>query len=331
MRFFICSSLFLCCFSFVQGQDFILSPTAKELCKPGVINKSPTKGILFEYEMTPNVRLQNLTGESSSSESGVNKRFNMKLKAPLVIRKDLKVIAGWNYYSEEYNFGRLQTDNFRLLSNINDRHLKSSRLTLSVIKPINDRHYLAVKAQASFNGDYDGVFDFDQKYANYDVATIFGVKKRRDVEWGVGLFYRHGGSLPVLPIAIYNQTFNTKWGIEAVIPSRVKLRYNINQKNILLFGPELDSRRYFVDNHLDRAYTMRRTDLKLALSYQRHLGSLFWMELSGGYVHNFSTRFETDQLGDDIPSTYDYNYSSSPFIKVGVFLSPSKILKKKRK
>ena len=332
MRVILCLFSICFCISVSFSQDLILTPLGlnKEFCQPGVVHKSPTKGILLEYEMTPNVIFQNINNGISSSESASNKRFNMKLKAPLVLRKNLKVFAGWNYYSEEYEFDRLQSDNFRLLNNINNKHLKSSRLTLSLIKPINSKYYLAVKGQASFNGDYNGMFNFSQKYANYNIIAMLGVKKRSNQEWGVGLMYNHGSSMPVIPIGMYNHTFNAKWGIEAIIPSKIKLRYNINKKNILLFGPELESRRYFIDNHADKAYTMRRTDLRLALSYQRHLGSWFWMELSGGYTQNFSTKFETSQSGQ-VLDTYDYNSSGSPFLKVGLFISPSKVLGKKRR
>lgn len=327
MRVILC--LFFVCFytSVVIGQDLVLSPISKDLCKPGVIHKSPTKGLVFDYEINPSVRLRSTSSASGVSETGFNKRFRMKLKAPIVLRKDLKVIAGWNYYSEEYDFNRLETDGFRLLSNINDKHLKSSRLTLSVIKPINEKIYLAVKGQASFNGDYSGMFNFDPQYANYSIVGLLGIKSQPHLEWGIGMIYRYNSNsnLPIIPIVMYNHTFNKKWGVEVLLPTKAKVRYNINERNILLVGPELESRRYYVDNHADRAYTMRRTDLKLDLSYQRHLGSLFWMEVSGGYIYNFSTKFETNQS-----DTYHYNSSSSPFLKLGFFVSPTKILSKKR-
>ena len=47
-----------------------------------------------------------------------------------------------------------------LLNNIHDRSLKSSRLSLYMIKPINDKYYVAFKGDASFNGDYNGTDQF---------------------------------------------------------------------------------------------------------------------------------------------------------------------------
>lgn len=313
-----------------SSQDIVLSPVGKTLCRPGVVNKSPTKGLVFEYGLNPNLRLSE--GGSDISANTLSKRFKVKLKAPLVNREDLKVIAGWNFYGEEYSFSNIGDQNFGLFKNIDDRDLKSSSLTLSAIKPLNNKYYLAVKAQASFNGDYAGLFNFDADYASYNLATILGVKKRNDLEWGVGLLFRYApngnNNLPVLPFAIFNKTFNEKWGIEAIIPSSIKARYNINPRNIILFGPEFESRNYFINNEGASPYTLRRSEIRFGVDYQKHLGSWFWLEVSGGYSHNLNTKFEINQTGGQF-NAYDINTSGSPYFKVGIFISPSKICRNK--
>ncbi len=321
--------------SFTLAQDLVLSPMPSVNCQPGVINKSPSKGISFEYGLIPNLQLrnQNTFDISNPTKIGVSKQFKFKLKAPILLKDNLKLLAGWNYAGEEYSFDYLGTENGGLFNSVDDIHLKSSSLSLYLIKSINHKYYFAAKAQASFNGDYDGMFNFDQRYASYNLATIFGVKKRANVEWGVGLLFRHGPNtnLPVLPFGIYNHTFNDKWGIEATIPSSIKGRYNINKKNILLFGPEFESRSYAVDNlgKESEPYFLRRSELRFAVNYQRHLGSWFWLELSTGYTHNFTTSLEIDNMsGLNAPA--NFNTSSSPFFKVGVFISPSSMKKKGR-
>lgn len=325
--FFLCFSLF--------SQDLVLSPLPSTTnCQPGVINKSPSKGILFEYGVIPKLQLRNSNtfDVANPSKIGVNKQLKFKLKAPIVLKENLKVLAGWNYASEEYNFDYLDSENGGLFNSVDDLHLKSSSLSLFMIKPLSPKFYFAVKAQASFNGDYEGMFDFDQQYANYALATIFGVKKRENLEWGVGLLFREGpnNSLPVLPFGIYNHTFNDKWGIEATIPTSIKGRFNIDNRNILLFGPEFESRNYAIRNLGEQAdpYFLKRSELRFAMSYQRHLGSWFWLELSSGLTHNFTTSFEVNSL-DGVGRTADYNSSTSPFFKVGVFINPSSMMKKK--
>jgi hypothetical protein len=327
----LCFCLFLCLT--ISAQDFVLTPIAETLCSPGVDNKSMSKGIVFEYGINPDGRVKPRNGTifSEPTKIGGNHRYMFKMKVPILNKKKIKLLAGWNYYSEEYNFDYIGTDSRSIFNTIDDQELKSSRISLYMIHPINHKYYLGVKAVASYNGDYNGVFEFDKRYSNYDIAAIFGVKKRSNLEWGVGLLarrnYIRGTSMPIVPFAIFNHTFNEKWGIEMTIPTSLKGRYNINEKNIMLFGTEFDSRTYSIDindtNFTDPIhYTMRRSELRLTLQYQRHLGSWFWMELKTGFVSNFTTTFEVRDDGQRDVTPLTFTPSNGPFFKMGLFISP---------
>ena len=197
-----------------------------------------------------------------------------------------------------------------------------------MIRPINHKYYFAVKGVASFNGDYDGMINFDQRYTKFDVATIFGFKKRSNVEWGVGLLIRRSflNNFPLVPFGIYNHTFNKRWGLETTLPTSVMIRYNFNEKNLLLFGPKFDSRVYSIDvknsvtGNLD-PYTMRRSHLSFGVRYDNNIKDWLWMEISGGYVRNFTTRFD-DIDNKANPEIVKVNPSNGPFFRFGLFLSP---------
>lgn len=329
MRAAICLFFSVFFLNVIHGQDLILTPIGETVCSPGVVNKSPGKGLLIEYGLRPGIKLQsNSSNIDEPSRIGLNKRYKIKLKAPLVNKEKLKVLVGWNYYGEEYNFNHIGYDDQSLLRAIDNRGLKSSRLSLYLIKPINYKYYFALKAVAAYNGDYDGIFNFDSRYARYDVATIFGVKKRANVEWGVGLLFRKGftNSFPVVPFGIYNHTFNSKWGIEATIPTSIKGRYNINDKSLITFGPSFESRSYSIDVNgrgtNSTMYTMQRSELKFGLSYQHNIKGWLWMEASSGYVRNFDTRFEVNNNSFIERKVTSLNPSNGTYFKFGIFLSP---------
>ncbi len=325
------------CFSFIClsmcfAQDLILTPLGETLCLPGVINKSPSKGLNLEYGLNPNVSLrsENSTSNSEPTKIDVNHRYTIKLKAPILNKEKFKMLIGWNYYGELYNFDEIGIDNAQIFNTINGKHLKSSRISLYLVKPINHKYYFALKAVASYNGDYKGMFNFDKRYARYDVATIFGIKKRSNLEWGVGLLFRKNfnNSFPVIPFAIYNHTFNSKWGIETTIPTSFMLRHNISDKHNFLIGPQFESRIYSINvedevsNELD-PFHMRRSEWRLALRYQRNIKSWLWTEAATGYVQNFNTRFEEIENGTD-PDPIRVKPSNGVFFKLGLFLSPPK-------
>jgi len=323
--------LFLCC-SILKSQDLILTPMGETFCKPGVINKSPSKGLVLEYGINPNIQFnsENTSAISVPTKVGVNRRYKVKLKAPILNKEKFKLLIGWNYYGEEYSFDQIGQENAAIFNTINDKHLKSSRISLYMIRPINHQYYFAVKGVASFNGDYDGVINFDQRYTTYDVATIFGVKKRPNIEWGVGLLIRKNflNTFPIVPFGIYNHTFNNKWGLQATIPTSLMGRYNFNDKNLILFGPQFDSRNYSIDVLNDNTgkldpYTMRRSDLRFSIRYNHNIKNWLWLEASTGYIRNFTTRFD-DIDNPDNPEIIRVRPSNGPFFKFGLFLSPPK-------
>lgn len=324
--------LLLLCSALLIGQDLLLTPIGETMCRPGVTNKSPSKGLVLEYGINPNVRFnsENTSALSVPTKVGVNRRYKMKIKVPILNKEKIKLLIGWNFYGEEYSFDQIGQENALIFNTIDDQHLKSSRLSLYMIRPINHQYYFAVKGVVSSNGDYNGMINFDERYTNFDIATIFGVKKRPDIEWGVGLLIRRNflNAFPVVPFGIYNQTFNDKWGIQATIPTSLMGRYNFNDKNLILFGPQFESRNYSIDVLNDTTgdldpYTMRRSDLRFSLRYDHNIKSWLWLEASTGYIRNFTTRFDDIQNTKN-PEIVKVTPSNGPFFKFGLFLSPPK-------
>ncbi len=330
MRFAIC--LFLSCLvKLVSAQDLVLSPLGGSFCKPGVVGKSPSKGIVLDYTLLPNIKVSPNKNEVTQRIS--SHRFKFKLKVPIIHKPKFTLLVGFAHYREKYDVSNLSNGELSVLNTINDRTLKSSRLSLYMIKPINNKIYLALKADASFNGDYNGIINFDKRYLKYNIGLLVGIKSRPDVEWGMGLLFRSSfirSSVPVLPFGIYNRTFNEKWGIEAILPVSLKVRYNINPKSLILFGPEYESRSYSLDNINNggnNAYSesfMKRSEMKFSVTFERQISNWIWLNAQTGYSHNFNTSFtEIDIEGTTLPVAV-VSPADGVFFKVGIFISPPK-------
>jgi len=331
MRFAIC--LFLSCLvKFVSAQDLVLSPLGGSFCKPGVVGKSPSKGLVLDYTILPNIKVSpNKNGVTQNISSH---RFRFKVKVPIIHRPNFTFLLGFAHYREEYDVTNLSNGELSILNAINDRTLKSSRISLYLLKPINQKFYLALKGDVSFNGDYNGIINFDERYLKYNIGVLLGVKPKPTLEWAVGLLFRSSfirSSVPVLPFGLYNRTFNEKWGIEAVLPVSIKARYNINEKNLILFGPEYESRSYSLDKinngNSSNAYSeffMKRSEVKFSVTYQHKISDWVWLNAQTGYSHNFNTSFtEIDYKGTALPVAIVFP-TDGVFFKVGVFISPPK-------
>lgn len=109
--------------SLLSAQDLILTPMGETLCSPGVINKSPGKGVVFDYGINPNINLrsENATSVSEPSKVGINHRFTIKVKAPILNKEKFKMLVGWNYYGERYNFDQIGDINTLIFNTINNK------------------------------------------------------------------------------------------------------------------------------------------------------------------------------------------------------------------
>lgn len=297
------------------------------LCKPGVVNKSRSRGIDIAYQLTTNANLeeQNNVLLPPLSRLRTLQLFILKLKAPIINKEGFKLLLGYNYMPERYSFERIGEDFGSAFRSLDEKRLKSNALSLLATYSINDRYYASVRGRVAANGDYESWIDFDNRYAVYNLISIFGIKKREDTEWGFGLSFSHSFRRTIaLPFLFYNRSFNEKWGIESVLPVMIMGRYNIKPGSILLFGFTYNSRSYSVD--LDNPetfnpsiYHLNHSELLIQTSLEQQIIPWLWFNVRGGFQFNFSTDFELEGEG---PGSFQVDPQDAFFFRVGIFLSP---------
>ena len=310
----------------VPDQLFEVIELEKEYCKPGVVNKSRSKGLLIQYNLYPNYKITSDESQGNLANSKVKFRdlWRVKLKIPLMNRCDLKLLLGWDHYREGYNFSFLNNLDFPLQS-LEAAPLVNNRFNIYLVKALNKKYYLGGTLSASFNGNYQSFFEFQNRYAVYRGAVTFGVKKTEELEWGIGLFGKKGfRSSYVLPFGFYNQSFSEKWGIETIILSSVFGRYNFSERTIFLFGAEYKSEDFSLDvltNGSNSIFNYKRPGIQFLLRMEQQLTNLFWLDVRAGYIFNINPIFEgtgnqNDFLINDI--------SNGLGMSIGIFLSPPK-------
>lgn len=295
------------------------------LCRPGVQNKSRSRGLEISYLWNRGGDI-NPEGEVlQGAPSVLNNLENLifKLKIPIVNTEGFKLLAGFNYRPEQYYFDRIGPDYEPVFQYINERILKNTGFEVFGSQSFNEKNYAILRIKASYSGDFNGLADFDQRYAIYNVTGAFGIKKNENLEYGFGInFTKSFRNTIALPFFIYNRNFNAKWGIESVLPALVTIRYNLSPKTIFLGGFRYNSRSYSisvpqVDEILD--YAMNHSEIRTFLSVEQNLVPWIWLDAEAGYQINFSTDFEAKS-----PSAKDFMVepSNAPYLKLGIFISP---------
>jgi len=308
----------------VSAQQDIPSVNDGLFCKPGVINSAPGKGVLVEYGTAPISALHSYSndlGQKRRIEDDVEQLL-VKLKVPLVHKPGLTMLLGFEHSRERHELELPTNTENLLLETLNNQTLKISRAAFYLLKPLNEKFYFGLRAGASFNGDYEGLVQTDNRFGVYRVAALFGYKKRKDLELGLGVLYNNSFRKEmVVPFFLYNQTFNEKWGIESVLPVNIKVRYNINDKSLVLLGAEYVSNVYSMNIETPlhpTIYNFKSSGLLFSLDWQQRLAPWTWVSVQGGYAHSFDAIFENTVNGNEVPITP----AGGVFGRIGIFISP---------
>lgn len=298
----------------------------RTFCQPGIRNKSRSKGLEIIYGNRGSGQLSNSKLETGEQQNKYSKwdHLQVKLKAPIIIKDDFKLLAGYKYYQEGFNFTEIGTAFPSVISNINENNLRSSSFSLVINKSLNERSYVALQLRYMVSGNFSGLAKYGDRYATYRVLAMYGVKPSVDLEWGFALnVSKNFRRFNVIPFFILHKNFNDKWGLEALLPGFIYARYNLKPGNILLGGIEFGNKNFRLDipqeggEELDYAYN--QSHLKALVKYQRRVIPWLWVSAQVGYQYNLNTRFEAKNTNT---TSFSLRARNAPYFKVGLFVSP---------
>lgn len=280
----------------------IAQDTLKKWCNPRVEGMSKAKGVVFEQERIWNYHINTKSEELGQGEGHINldRRSEIKFKIPIVLKKSYKVSLGFKYTQEEIHFKNIQNIDYPLFQSLEDKGLKGIGGALYFVKPTLNNKYFAVKLSGALNGDYK-YKPHTYKYIKGSLYAIMGWKRNRYTSLALGIAYSYTFGEPSLyPIIGYYKTFNEKWGIEMTLPSNVKLRRNIGDKNLLFGIIELDGNAYNI--HLENSafsdidmLELKKSEIRAVLRYEREIHNWIWFGISGGYRYNISFILSEDK------------------------------------
>lgn len=328
MRRFCSTFLFLAIFlcPLLKGQDVDHSILEQDFCKPGVRNSSPGKGLWIEYGL----QFDDDFFERIRNDEKVRSYeiFRGKLKLPVLLKERHKMLLGFSYLVDEYAFsysdGLNETPSSSFLES--SETLKSAGISLLSVYSLSRSNYFVFRGSVSSDGDYAQFMNFDPRYLSYKFGGMLGFKQNEDMEWGVGVAMSTGfRGTNVIPLLMYNRTFNKQWGIEAVLPASLYLRRNIGPGELVRIGADINTKNYALsveDQHgLPADFNMNRWELHGQVNYEKQLSGWLWMSARAGYIHGLRNRFEAPNDRNDF---FNVQAQSGLFGKLGVFLSPPK-------
>jgi hypothetical protein len=245
---------------------------------------------------------------------------------PIISRNNVIVNLGVSYWNTAIKLQN-ETGGFGQFAPLSSG-LRTAGLNATVFKPLDNRKFLIIQANADANGNYRGFGDLDSRHLTYSATAIYGWKRDDNFMWGLGVTrtYR-GGDLLHIPVLLYNRTFNTRWGIEAILPARAAVRRNFGTASLLSLGYELEGNSFFLSNGRTGGATnapdwfVRRSEIKPRINYERQLSGFIWLAVQAGVAINW--RFDVHRTQNPVANeqpVFDNRLRNAPYVNVSLNL-----------
>ncbi len=315
---------------------------------PSVVGGGPVRGLEVSYHSNSGFDVNsksNLYG-SGNGKIDYNRIFKTKIRFPILIKEKLIVVGGFEYSDEEFHFKDNSENTYPLYQSLNDKNLKSIGGNIYLMTQLKKNRFFIFRFSAKFKGDYwkEHIGNVNKyTFLKMELSPIIGWKVNSKKSWGVGLAYSYTFGDPLLfPIFVYNHSFADKWGVEAFLPARIKLRYQASKLCFINAKAKLQGGSYsihFDEPELDdfKTLELRRADVNFSLEIDKGITDWLWTTVECGFRTNLNFDVTNKNNAFSLSGSkltnenniIDSYAGGGMFFNFSVFIAPSKLLLKK--
>lgn len=305
--------------------------TDSTFCVPAVFGMPRSKVIIIKHERVFNYRI---TSDGTDSGFGkgeddveYNKRWQFKLRFPLILKSGFKLAMGLEYFREEYHFEGYPENDYPFYKSLENKPLRSVGTTFYLVKPWLGKRYFMMRLGAKFNGD-EGLGNLvDSDKLKVSLAPLIGWKINPYTSYAIGFAYSYDfGRQSIYPVISYNHTFSNRLGLESILPLEAKLRYTLSEKNLFYATTEFNGANYNIQLDdpsfpEDQDYFLRKSEIRLQLTYEREIHDWLWFSVEAGLRSNIAFKL-TESPKRDANTVIDNEFNSAFLMNASIFVVP---------
>lgn len=286
------------------GDDFDFSSLVpaeqvKAFCSSRILNGGPQKLVSFGYDIQGGYDMNvGSFMNHAAREYQVNStsEFRIDVQYPIISKNNITLALQFNYLDTHYDFENTGGNaEHPFVQTLSENGLTSTSFSTVIFKPLNIKNFIIFQAGLTLNGDYT-LSDFqDLAYTRFYAAAIYGWKPSDRKMWGLGVSRTYlGGALNYLPVFYYQYTSaDGKWGIDALLPSRLNIKRNFNKQTILSVGHNFQGNTYRLNELAMEADgqmlnpELRRSELRFRAILDRAITRTIWFSVQAGLRYNW--------------------------------------------
>ena len=297
-------------------------------CETGVTGMLPSKWIEFAYERsTPFQADQGLVRISQF------RRASAKGRLPILSKPGLKILAGFSFQQEYFGLTGSKTEAPFPWEEVDQLRLNNRGFDLVFLHPFRGLAYMVGRVSLNINNEHRGLrFREYSEDLKFSVSQMMVFRPNPGQEIGLGAYVaRFQGRTSSYPLVVYNQTFNSRWGIESVLPAYARVRRNIGSSAAVSLNVKASGGAYNIDipdgNSGFQDLSIRRAEIVSSITYQQELFDPLWIGFDLGFRQPLSMNV-FDPVAPRTPIA-SANLKGATYFNTSVYLVPPKKLIKK--
>lgn len=315
----------------------VAQPTKKKLlCNPLVVGSIPKKQWSVQAELQSGFKntatLYDLPIEKSNHLFAPVQGLRLNYYKPLILKQKTFLTLDVGYWVSYFDINNGSGLN-RITQAIAPSTLHNISLATTIFKPIDAKHFILINASVECNGNAVAMQNIDADNFVAGGALIFGWKNGITKMAGIGVLraYRLGKLIHV-PALLWNQNFNKKWGVEALLPARATFRYAANKKTFITTGFDLEGTQYAFNTTTPNRFTLNNTflqrgEIKTKIGLDTELSKRLRFTAQAGVRYMGRFNWSTDKAGNNLKIENKAN--PNVYANVGLHIMPASKKKKK--
>jgi len=285
------------------------------------------------------ISVENLVDYRTTSTSEILGRENaefendrllkLKIGAPIKLKGRTKFALQFKYYRQRfdldennYNPGVSETGLFERLDNST---FINTGLRFLITHQLSTNRKLTIVGGSEIRSDQINLQSNSMLHflsGNY-TKQLSATKKI-----GFGLYVARSLQVnSIYPLFIYQTKVSKNITLDLLLPKSASLRYRLNSKSYLIAKSAISGFRYNLHKDNDD-FTLRRSDVRFTITYEREIHDWLWFGIEGGYNKNL--RYVLTNPGERSRNSFaQLSANDATFLKFSLFIVPPKKLFKK--
>ncbi len=250
--------------------------------------------------------------------------LKLKLGAPIKLKGRTKLALQFKYYRQHFDINdtnyEIGNKSISLFNRLDNSTFLNAGLRFLYTYDLTKIHKLTFVAGSEIKSDQ---LKINNQSTLYFLSGNYTKQLSNSKKIGFGIYLARSLAVnSIYPLFIYESKISNNLTLDLLLPKSASLRYKLNEKSYLIAKASINGFRYNLSKD-NVNFTLRKSDVRFTLTYEREIHDWLWFGLEAGYNKNL--RYVLTHSGERSRNAFaNLASNDATFLKFSFFIVPPK-------